>query len=352
MKKRELEDMKYTAESNLSFEAYKNSVFLVTGATGLIGSLLVKNLLYCSQTHGLGLKVLAIVRSRQKAEKIFADFLGDSSLELISCDLEKEQVHPDSKVDYIIHTAAVTQSRTMVTKPVETIRLSVGSTDRLLALAAEKKVKCFLYVSSMEVYGVLDGDQKVAEDTLGYLDLQAVRSCYPESKRLCECLCASYAEEYGVNTRIARLAQTFGAGVLETENRVFAQFARSAIEKRNIVLHTYGKSEGNYVYTRDAVRALLLLLVKGKKAEAYNISNEESHTTIGKMAQMVAHEIVKDEIRVEYDIPEDISSYGYAADTRLFLDAGKLRSLGWQAEVGLKEAFERMMEDMQESPGR
>lgn len=346
MKRRELEDMERTAGSSLPFEAYRDSVFLITGATGLIGSLLVKNLLYINKAHDLRLKVLAMVRNRQKAEEIFSDFLPGKNLELIVCDLERELPSWDGRIDYIVHTAAVTQSKIMVTRPVETIRLSVGSTDRLLALAAEKKVKCFLYVSSMEVYGVMDGTEKAAEDKLGYLDLRAVRSCYPESKRLCECLCASYAEEYGVNTRIARLAQTFGAGILKTENRVFAQFARSALKKENIVLHTLGKSEGNYVYTADAIRALLLLLVKGETAGAYNISNEKSHTTIAEMAELVAHEIAADAIRVEFDIPEDSSVYGYAADTKLFLDSGKMRELGWQAEVGLKEAFERMMEDM------
>lgn len=343
---RELEDRALIADSELPFEEYRGCTFLITGATGLIGSLLVKNLLYCNRKHGLSLKVLAVARNRKKAEQIFAEYAQDESLELLICDLEREQVQTEEPIDYILHTAAVTQSKMMVTKPVETIRLSVHSTDALLSMAVEKKVKCFLYVSSMEVYGVLDGEDKADERTLGYVDLSAVRSCYPESKRLCECLCIAYAREYGVNTRIARLAQTFGAGILESENRVFAQFARSVLRGENIVLHTYGRSEGNYVYTRDAVRALLLLLVKGEPAEAYNISNEESHTTIAGLAKVAAEEVAKGRVQVEYEIPEDASAYGYAADTKLFLDAGKMRALGWKPEVGLKEAFERMMEDM------
>lgn len=344
---RELEDMRIVAGSDLPFSLYRKSTFLITGATGLIGSLLVKNLLYCNRIHDLDLKVLAVVRDRQKAEKLYADFPESGTLEFIICDLEKEPVCVDTKIDYIIHAAAVTQSKIMVTKPVETIRLSFNSTDQLLSLAMKNNVKCFLYISSMEVYGVVDRNDKVDEKRLGYLDLSAVRSCYPESKRMCECLCVSYAEQYHVNVRIARLAQTFGAGVLKTDNRVFAQFAGSVKQKKNIVLHTYGKSEGNYVYTRDAVRALLLLLVKGEQAGAYNISNERSHMTIARMAEMVAHDIAKDTIQVVYDIPDDLSAYGYAADTKLFLDSGKMMELGWKPEVGLKEAFERMMDEQE-----
>lgn len=75
----------------------------------------------------------------------------------------------------------------------------------------------------------------------------------------------------GFPVRIARLAQTFGVGVLPTENRVFMQFARSVMNNQDIVLHTKGKSEGNYVYTFDAIAGILLLLTNGGLGEAYNI---------------------------------------------------------------------------------
>ncbi len=75
---------------------------------------------------------------------------------------------------------------------------------------------------------------------------------------MCENMCVAYAKQYDLPVSIARLSQTFGAGILQTENRVFAQFARSAIRGEKIVLHTLGKSEGNYCYTRDTVKALIL----------------------------------------------------------------------------------------------
>ena len=59
----------------------------------------------------------------------------------------------------------------------------------------------------------------------------------------------------------------------------------------DIVLHTEGKSEGNYCYTADAVRALLTILVKGENMQAYNVVNEKSHITIADMAKFVAEKI-------------------------------------------------------------
>ena len=96
--------------------------------------------------------------------------------------------------------------------PVETIRVSVESTMAILEIA-KKNNATVVYLSSMEQYGVpYESGQKVTEDIVGIINHLNIRSSYSESKRLCECLCASYADEYSINVMIARLAQTFGAG--------------------------------------------------------------------------------------------------------------------------------------------
>lgn len=340
-----LQDFASIADSNLPFEEYKNKTFLITGATGLIGSLLVKTLGYLNEKHSLNARILAVVRSKEKARTIFGE--EKEELSYVLCDLAKDELLVEESCDYIIHAAAVTTSKIMVSDPVGTIRTAIDGTEKLLKLAVEKKVKAFVYVSSMEIYGQPLTEGKTKEKDLGYVDIGTVRSCYPEGKRMCECLCTAYASQYGVNVMSARLAQTFGAGILPTENRVFAQFARSAMQKENIVLHTTGESEGNYVYTSDAIRAILLLLVKGQKGEAYNIANEESHITIRDMAKLVAEEIADHRIQVVIDIPNDSAALGYAPPVRMWLDSSKMRALGWEPKVGLKEAYQRMIAFMQ-----
>lgn len=337
------EDFEAVAQSDLPWEAFKGRSFVVTGATGLVGSLLVRALLYCDQVHGLGIKVYALVRNVEKAKQIFGE---TNAPEYLVADLAKDEIAGDFACDYVIHAAAVTTSKLMVSDPVGTIRTAIDGTEKLLKLAVEKKAQAFVYISSMEVYGQPKTDGKTAEKDLGYIDISTVRSCYPEGKRMCECLCNAYAAQYGLNVKSARLAQTFGAGILPTENRVFAQFARSAVNGENIVLHTTGESEGNYVYTADAIRAILLLLVKGESGEAYNIANEQSHTTIRNMAELVAEQIAGGAIKVVLDIPQDASSLGYAPPVKMWLDASKMRALGWEPTVGLADAYRRMIRYM------
>ena len=75
-------------------------------------------------------------------------------------------------------------------------------------------VRSFVYLSSMEAFGVTDGKGEMREENLGYIDIASPRSCYiMESKRMCENLCACFASEYGFNARSVRLAQTLGAGI-------------------------------------------------------------------------------------------------------------------------------------------
>lgn len=336
------EDFKQIAERNIPWDELRDKTFLITGATGLIGSLLVRFLLYANDTIGLNVKVYAVVRNPEKADKIFADHKTDA-LSYVIADLATDAVTCTGNCDYIIHAAAVTASKVMVSDPVGTIRTAIDGTEKMLQLAVEKKVKAFIYISSMEIYGQPKTEGKTSEKDLGYVDIETVRSCYPEGKRMCECLCTAYASQYDVNVISARLAQTFGAGILPTENRVFAQFARSAMKGENIVLHTTGESEGNYVYTADAIAAILTLLVKGAAGEAYNIANEESHITIRNMAQLVADEIAGGKIQAVVDIPEDSASLGYAPSVKMWLDASKMRALGWNPEVGLIDAYKRMI---------
>lgn len=326
------------SDSAIDWSSLKDKTVLVSGATGLIGQALTKTLLYC----GCG-RVIAMVRDIAKAEALFCLQIGAGCRLSIYRWNAEEPIVIEESVDYIIHCASQTSSRGFLQTPVDTIRTAYLGTEHVLSFAKEKHVKNVVYLSTMEVYGTPQDDEKIAETYLGRIDSVNVRSCYPESKKLCESLCVSYSVQYHVPVCIARLTQTFGPGISVTDGRVFAEFARCVLQERDIVLHTKGETKRNYLYTADAVRALILLALKGKEGQAYNIANEATYCTIYEMAQMVAHEIAKDKIAARVELDEDINKYGYAPVLHMNLDTRKVCQLGWQPKVGLCDMFRRMI---------
>lgn len=324
---------------------FNNKTILVTGATGLIGSLAVKAMLKANDKYCLDISVIALARSESKAKDVFKEQFNNKNLKFVYQDIV-EPILVNEGVNFIIHTANSTVSKYFITNPVETMDSIYTGSRNILEFAKDKKVQGLVYLSSMEVFGSTDPSKEIIEEKdLGYVDLASVRSCYPEGKRLVENMCKCYQEEYGVPVKIARLSQTFGAGISKEENRVFAQFARSAINKTDIVLHTKGDSVGNYCYTADALKAIFLLLVDGIDGEAYTVVNESTATTIADMAKMVAKELANNEIKVVFDIPEG-NTFGYAAKTTMKLSSKKLQSLGWKPTIDLKEMYLRMLESL------
>lgn len=336
---RELEQI---AASALDWSAFTGKTVLVTGATGLVGSYLVRALAAVNRIHGCQMRVVGMVRNAEKARGIYGPLLERGDVSLLVGDV-RDPIQYDGAVDYIIHGASVTASKEMVTRPVETIATAIGGTEEILKFAVAKEVTSMVYISSMEMYGTPDPTlERVTEGDYGLVDVLKVRSCYPEGKRMCECLCAAYAHEYQVPVKIARLAQTFGAGVSTKESRVFAQFARSLLKGEDIVLHTEGKSYGNYCATCDCVRGLLTILLRGANGEAYNVANEKTNIQIRDMAQMIADQS-GGTIQVRFDIPEDALTYGYAPDVKMRLSGDKLRGLGWEPELDLPEMYQQLM---------
>lgn len=329
-------DIKEIISNKELMKSFSQKRVLITGATGLIGSMLIKTLHSANGEYGLDIVIIGQARSEERAREVLGDTMDHISM-IYSGDFDFE-----ADCDYIFHTASPTSSKYFVDHPVETIDAILIGAKAMLELA-RKNEATLVYLSSMEEYGVpYTSGEVMTEDKVGIINHLTPRSCYPEGKRMCECMCAAYASEYGVDTKIVRLAQTFGAGIPLTDNRVSMQFAKSVVEGKDIVLHTEGKSVSNFCYLSDAITGILTVAMKGSSGEAYNVCNDVETRSIYEIAKLVIDEVSDGTIKVVKDIPDNVD-LGYAPDNTMRLNSEKTRKLGWEPKVGMIEGYRRLV---------
>jgi nucleoside-diphosphate-sugar epimerase len=317
---------------------FKDKRIAVTGATGMIGRVLVEFLTTTTKDKN----IFVGGRSVDKLEKVF------HGRDFVLFNVEDLSALEGREIDFLIHLSSPTTSEFLTKKPVETIDSIYSTTKRLLDFCTRNNTK-MIYASSMEVYGeVYDGASR-KESELGYVSLTNPRSSYPEAKRLCELLCYSYSKEKDTDVVVARLAQTFGAGTDMDDPRVFCYFARCALNGEDILLKTEGKSYGNYTYLSDTISALLFLCQLGKPGETYNICGGV-RATIFEMASLVADKFGGGLIKVIRQ-PNSMGSV-FAKDTMLNMDNAKLRSLGWRPSFDLHGMYARMIESWGKAESR
>ena len=317
----------------------------VTGSTGLLGACMVHCLLALKAQRGVNLHIVAVARNIEKAVRLFGKEREELSYYLYDFS-STEPFQPKRKVDYLFHFAAPTASKDFIEKPVETMNTVYMGMQNILNYAEQAKLESLVLASTLEVYGTItDGSTPLTEDKQGYLDPMATRSSYPLAKRAAEGLCHNYAVEKQVKVKVARLAQTFGAGVSTQDNRVFAQFARSVIHNEDIILHTTGELSRCYCYTTDAISAMLYILLKGEDGTAYNVANEATYISIRQMAELVAETFNPDYVNVVIEIQEGL---GYSPTTKLRLETQRIQTLGWTPYYNMKDMFGRLIASMKE----
>lgn len=320
----------------LHFKKKDGNRFLLTGATGLIGSALVRKL------TAAGVYITCPVRNIDKVKSMFEKDVVNK-VNWVETSLEEYLAQLDDTFDYIIHCASPTASKYFVEKPVETMLFNTRTTTSLLEYCRNHSVKGMVYLSSLESYGTaLDDSKAIAEDFQGYVNPMETRSSYNMAKRMCESLCHAYAKEFGIPVKVVRLTQTISPYISDSDMRVFAQFARHASKREDIELHTDGTAARQYIHIDDAVEAILCVLYKGEPGEAYNAAREDSYISVRDMAQFV-QKYFNPSGNVVFHKRDDM---GYAPTTKLKLDTSKLEALGWKAKYNLYNMFDDIIKQL------
>lgn len=314
-----------------SFSFLENKAIYLTGGTGLIGSFLVESIL---SKKDFPVHFILLVRNTVKAKERFSLFSEDKRLSFVEGTVEEVPANP-IKADYYIHAASNTNPLQYSKFPVETISTNIDGMRNVLNMAKGNPGSKVLFLSSCEVYGNMPSSS-IDEKDLGYLNLLNSRSCYNESKRMCENICASYKAEYNVNYVIARLARTYGPSMKLDDSKVLSQFLIKALSCQSIELKSNGSQVFDYLYVGDAVNGLLYLLRYGGN-EAYNLTNN-TNMSLFKIATFISSLAGVPLVRT---IPNEIEKAGYSKSSTSILSPTKLKKLGFKSSVALTDGLTR-----------
>lgn len=339
------EDLKGIYARNYEWSVLKNSCILVTGAYGMLASYIVFFLIYLNEEHGMNIRIICQGRNREKMVARFGEYMDKPYFSDAYFSLN-EKIELSDRADYIFHAASLANPAYYESSPVEVEEPNALGTYFLLQYAKKCNLKSFLYFSSGDIYGKMSVQGlDITEDMCGSVDPLDAHSCYGESKRMGETWCVSFAREYGVPARIARIGHTYGPTMdVNADPRVFAAFVKDVLAGRDIVMHSDGTARRPFCYIADAVAAFFLLLLRGKDGEAYNVCNTEQFVSIAELAEILVSLVPEKKLNVRKQKRESTENYLEASFNRANKPVEtKLKNLGWRCEYSIKAGFGQVL---------
>jgi dTDP-glucose 4,6-dehydratase len=300
---------------------------VVTGGAGFLGSHLCDKLLL------EGLKVICIDNLITGNVNNIAHLAGNENFKFIKHDVTNYIFIP-GKVNYILHFASPASPLDYLQLPIQTLKVGSLGSHKALGLAKEKKAR-FLLASTSEVYGDPDIHPQ-REDYWGNVNPIGPRGVYDEAKRFAEALTMAYQRYHNLETRIARIFNTFGTRMRAKDGRAIPNFIMQALHDEPITVYGDGSQTRSFCYITDQVDGLFKLLISDEN-EPVNIGNPEEISVLEIAKEIIRLTKSKSKIVFE-ELPENDPKVRQPDITKA------INKLGWKPiikrEEGLKDTIE------------
>jgi nucleoside-diphosphate-sugar epimerase len=234
----------------------------------------------------------------------------------------------------------------IIKEPVETMMSNFLGMKYLLDYAKEQGTERILYISSSEVYGEKEGSEPYKEGQYGYIDLLNSRNSYSVGKRAAETLCASYADEYGMESVIVRPGHIYGPTASPFDKRVASAWSYAVAKGEDIVMKSDGSQIRSYCYCLDCASAMLKVLLCGENCHAYNISNPDSIISIKDMAEILSESAG---VKLRMELPTEEEKKGFNPMSNSSLESESLTGLGWHGCFDAKTGFAHTVKILKET---
>jgi len=294
---------------------------IVTGGAGFLGSHLCDLLL--AKGHDVICVDNLITGSAQNIEQIESD-----RFTYLKHDVTKPLYFGD-KIDYIFHLASPASPIDYFALPIQTLKVGALGTYNMLGLAKEHGAR-FLLASTSEVYGdPLVNPQP--ETYWGNVNPVGPRGVYDEAKRYAEAITMAYHRYHGMDTRIARIFNTYGPRMRAGDGRVVPNFVGQALRGEDLTVYGDGSQTRSFCYVSDLVDGLFRLMISDF-SDPVNIGNPVEMTVLEFARKVVG--IIGSDSRITFeDLPVDDPKVRRP-------DIGRAKEvLGWEPVVGLEEGL-------------
>ncbi len=295
---------------------------VVTGAAGFLGSHLTDRLL--AEGH----EVVGLDNLVTGDERNLAHLFGNRKFRFVLHDVT-EYIFLDGPVDAILHFASPASPIDYLQIPIQTLKVGALGTHKALGLARAKKAR-FLLASTSEVYG----DPLVhpqPETYWGNVNPVGPRGCYDEAKRFAEAMTIAYRNFHGVDTRIARIFNTYGPRMRPADGRVVPSLIGQALRAEPLTVFGDGSQTRSFCYVSDLVEGINRLLQSDFK-DPLNLGNP-SEMTVLEFAETIRRLTLSKAPIVHRPLPVDDPK-----QRRPDISLAK-RILGWEPKIGLEEGL-------------
>jgi dTDP-glucose 4,6-dehydratase len=301
---------------------------LITGGAGFLGSHL------CDYFIGLGHEVICMdnLIKKENIENI-PHLMGNERFKFIKYDVT-DYLHVEGKLDNILHFASLASPKDYLDFPIQTLKVGSLGTHKALGLAREKGAR-FLLASTSEVYGdPLKHPQ--SESYPGNVDPIAPRGVYDEAKRFAEAITMAYHRTHGLETRIARIFNTYGPRMRLDDGRALPNFMVQALRGEDITVYGDGTQTRSFCYVDDLIDGIKRLLYSDE-AEPINLGNPEEISILDFANEIRDLTGSKSQI-IFGPLPQNDPKVRQPDITR----AKKV--LGWEPNINRREGLKRTLE--------
>ena len=245
-----------------------------------------------------------------------------------------EHIAVNEPVDYILHFASPASPIDYQKIPIPTLKVGSLGTHNALGLALKKKA-AFLLASTSEVYGdPLVNPQP--ESYWGNVNPVGIRGCYDEAKRFAEAITMAYHRIHKVNTKIARIFNTYGPRMRANDGRVVPTFVNQALKNKPITVFGEGKQTRSFCYISDLVEGIYKLLVSDIN-EPVNLGNPDEMEVIDFAKKTI--ELTNSKSKIVFrDLPVDDPHVRRPDITKA------VNELGWRPKVDLDSGLRKTIE--------